>query len=396
MPRNLVLAFDGTNNQFGLENTNVVRLVQALDHNPATERIYYDPGVGTLPEPGVWSRVGQFVSKVFGLAFGGGIFWKVGEAYQYLMAEWQPGDRVYLFGFSRGAYTARLVAAVLHHLGLLAAGNDNLVPYALRLFKAVPVHSGDGGLDPYFELGNLFRETFSRDVPGRADRRFPIHFLGLWDTVSSVGWVWDPPSYPFTARNPSVDSIRHAISIDERRCFFRQNRMRRARADQILEEAWFPGVHSDVGGGYPAADGNLWLTPFEWILSGARDRGLLFDAARLRGVIGQSPTSPCLDRQHESLRGLWWPAEFFPKMPYSSAKQRRLLALGLGRHRTIMAGESIHRCALERLRDKAEYRPPNISQAFVDTLRRVDPLPETLAYDPHPNLPDGGISRQRA
>ena len=112
MPRNLVLAFDGTNNQFGLENTNVVRLVQALDHNPATERIYYDPGVGTLPEPGVWSRVGQFVSKVFGLAFGGGIFWKVGEAYQYLMAEWQPGDRVYLFGFSRGAYTARLVAAV--------------------------------------------------------------------------------------------------------------------------------------------------------------------------------------------------------------------------------------------------------------------------------------------
>ena len=78
--RNLVLAFDGTNNEFGLENTNVVRLVQALDRDPDKQRIYYDPGVGTLPEPGVWSRAGQFVSKVFGLAFGGGIFWKVSAA----------------------------------------------------------------------------------------------------------------------------------------------------------------------------------------------------------------------------------------------------------------------------------------------------------------------------
>ena len=76
-----------------------------------------------------------------------------------------------------------------------------------------------------------------------------MHFLGLWDTVSSVGWLWDPPSYPFTANNPSVDVVWHAISVDERRWLFRQNRVHQARRTQELHELWFPGVHSDVGGG---------------------------------------------------------------------------------------------------------------------------------------------------
>jgi len=107
MPKNLVICCDGTNNQFGSNNTNVVRLVQAVERDAVSQHVYYDPGVGTLPEPGWITWVGKAISDIGGLAFGMGLTWKVQEAYCYLMDNWEPGDAVYLFGFSRGAYTAR-------------------------------------------------------------------------------------------------------------------------------------------------------------------------------------------------------------------------------------------------------------------------------------------------
>src|SRR4051794_20775773 len=116
--KNLILCCDGTGNQFGLENTNVVRLVQSLDRDPTRQSLYYDPGLGTLPEPSAFTQVQKWVSEVFGLAIGSGLSWKVGEAYTYLMESWEPGDRVFLFGFSRGAYTVRVLAGLLYTLGL--------------------------------------------------------------------------------------------------------------------------------------------------------------------------------------------------------------------------------------------------------------------------------------
>src|SRR5438067_2520897 len=110
MPRNLVVCFDGTNNQFGTNNTSVVRLAQVLERGPQTQRLYYDPGVGTMPEPGMGTKIGGFFSRVLGLAVGAGLPWKVEEAYTYLMDYWEPGDRVFIFGFSRGAYSARVLA----------------------------------------------------------------------------------------------------------------------------------------------------------------------------------------------------------------------------------------------------------------------------------------------
>jgi uncharacterized protein (DUF2235 family) len=103
MSLNHVICCDGTNNQFGTENTSVVRLIQALDRDPAKQRLYYDPGVGTLPEPGALTRLQKKISEWYGLAFGAGLNSKVEEAYSYLMHFWEPGDRVFLFGFSRGA-----------------------------------------------------------------------------------------------------------------------------------------------------------------------------------------------------------------------------------------------------------------------------------------------------
>ncbi len=191
MSRNLVICFDGTNNQFGSENTNVVRLVQVLNRDPERQRLYYDPGVGTLPEVGLLTRTGKTVSRWFGLAFGAGLSANVEEAYSYLMELWEPGDRVFLFGFSRGAYTARVLAGLLHTLGLLPRGNQNLVPYVMRLYGAVRKETGheeNAGGSTYWSLCREFRSTFARPYfPGDAQRRFRVHYLGVWDTVSSVG-----------------------------------------------------------------------------------------------------------------------------------------------------------------------------------------------------------------
>jgi uncharacterized protein (DUF2235 family) len=381
MPKNLVICFDGTNNQFGPENTNVVRLIQVLDRDTSRQQLYYYPGVGTLPEPNAFTRLQKWISKVYGLAFGSGLLRKVGEAYVFLMDVWEPGDRVYLFGFSRGAYTARVLAGLLHNLGLLPRGNSNLVPYVLRLNAAVrdiePAREGAG----YWRLCNDFRWSFAIDVgEGGDQRRFPVHFLGVWDTVSSVGWVWDPKRYPYTSRNPGVAVARHAVSVDERRWFFRQNLLQPADG-QDLEERWFPGVHCDVGGGYPEADSGLWRVPFGWILDEARASGLLVDDDRLERVLGRTPASatPWDDPQHESLKGAWWLAEYFPKVVWHADTRRSSPDIGRGRYRFIRDGDVLHKSTLLRIRETA-YAPPNLSESFRRRVQELDFVPDSLPY----------------
>ena len=311
MPKNIVVCCDGTNNQFGICNTNVVRIAELVERDPALQLCYYDPGVGTLPEQGVLTRIGRTWSRWMALAFATDIKEKVSTAYAHLMEVWEPGDRVFLFGFSRGAYTARMLAAVLYALGLLPKGNTQLLPYVMRLFGSLrQTSSGD-----YWHVLNSFRQSFAREIPDRDDARFPVHFLGVWDTVSSVGWIWNAPAYPFTAKLPNVGIVRHAVSIDERRWFFRQNRIT-PQDGQDAKEVWFAGVHSDVGGGYPEEQGGLWRVTFEWMLNEARTAGLLVDEERLAHVRNRSPipAQPWAEPAHESLEGAWWIAELVPKL----------------------------------------------------------------------------------
>jgi uncharacterized protein (DUF2235 family) len=382
MPRNLVICCDGTNNQFGTQNTNVVRLVQLLDRNPTLQRLYYDPGVGTLPEPGWVTWLGTLISDFAGLAFGAGLVWKVQEAYTYLMNMWESGDSVFLFGFSRGAYTVRVLAGLLHELGLLPRGNDNLVPYATRLFKTALKDHGAGKSEAkskYWQLREDFRKTFARPAfDGDTDRRFPVHFLGLWDTVSSVGWVWDPKKFPFTAHNPSIRTIRHAVSVDERRWFFRQNLMEQMD-NQDLRQCWFPGVHCDVGGGYPEAESGLWRLAFEWMLKEAENAGLKIDPARRVSVLAKTPGSPApwRDEQHESLTPIWWLAEFFPKLCWVHGV--KVPMIGLGRHRYISEGQLIHSSTLLRIRETS-YAPPNMCPQFIERVRALQVVPDCLPY----------------
>ncbi len=349
MTRNIIICGDGTNNTFGNENTNVVRLVQSLDRDPQKQVIYYDPGIGTLPEIGRGGAIRGRLSNIMQLAFGFGLVANVMEAYTFLMNYCEPDDRVYLFGFSRGAYSVRVLAGMLHMLGLLPQGNENLLPYVKRYYKSIRETTPETAKS-HWKLCDEFRRTFARSTG--QDRHFPIWFIGLWDTVSSVGWVWEPASFPFTARNPSAQNIWHAVSIDERRAFFRTNLMYRDEHNpsQVLEERWFAGDHSDIGGGHAGSEGGLWRCSFEWMINGANQAGLLIDRSRLRRVLGDAPTEPWAEPSHDLLRGLWRLAEFVPKRRFDVATKTTKYRCNQFRRRVVPDGSVIHRCALLRMR----------------------------------------------
>lgn len=137
------------------------------------------------------------------------------------MNNFGEGDRVFLFEFSRGAYTARAVASLLRMYGLIPRGNDALVPYAVRLLMGIHAIDSRGRHrcaeeKRYFNLAADFKSTF-------ATRVCKPWFVGVWDTISSIGWYENPLQLPFTGDNPDIEIGRHAIAIDERRAFFRTN-----------------------------------------------------------------------------------------------------------------------------------------------------------------------------
>jgi uncharacterized protein (DUF2235 family) len=280
--KNIVICCDGTGNEFGDNNSNVVKFYSAMIINGLQQAGYYHPGVGTMGSPTARNRVSKAWSVLTGLAFGAGLVNNVADAYRYLMNTYEAGDQVFLFGFSRGAYTARALAGVLHMFGLLCPGNEGLIPYITGLFAKRTRDAA--GMTHTFAIATGFKDTFCRPCP--------LHFVGLWDTVSSVGWIWNPVRLPFTAQNPDMYNGRHAISIDERRCYFRDNLWGPPLPNQDIKQVWFAGVHSDVGGSYPESGSGLSKIALAWMLREARQFGLLTDPKRVASILGQTPPTP--------------------------------------------------------------------------------------------------------
>src|ERR1700687_614364 len=341
MPKNIVICCDGTGNEFGAHNSNVVKLYQALVRDE-TQGTYYHPGVGTMGARSALTGIGRWWTKVIGLAFGYGASENVADAYQFLMRNFKPGDQVYVFGFSRGAYTARVLCWLLHMVGLLREDNEGLTPYANLLLKKKPLTDDD------FVIAAKFKKTFSRDCRP--------HFVGVWDTVSSMGWIYNAVNFPFTraSSNPDLNIVRHAISIDERRAFFRQNLFgppSPRNPAQDVEEVWFAGVHSDVGGGYPEPESQLAKLALRWMLCEAQRAGLRVDQRRQAEILGGKPPYVAPDplgMMHESLPGFWWNlAEVWPKLVHTKDAQgnwnkRRSIYFNLGRRRTIEPNPKVH------------------------------------------------------
>ncbi len=355
MPRNLVVCCDGTANEFASDRTNVVKLFFTLVHDPQRQVAYYHPGLGTMEPSGTLTTAKRQLTKGLGLALGWGLEADIRDAYVFLMNQFEAGDRVFLFGFSRGAYTVRAMAALLHMYGLIRPGNEALVPYAIRMMMAITFLREKGQaekykaeLDRYFELARGFKDHF-----GRKDCN--PHFAGVWDTVSSVGFIENPVRLPYTSNNPDIVIGRHAVAIDEQRAFFRSNLWHPAPnggGPRDIKQVWFPGVHADVGGGYPEAESGLAKVALAWMLGEAREAGLLTDPAREDLVLGRAgggyvAPDPKAD-MHESLTWPWWPAEFILKRHYDWEKKKQERRMNLFRRRTIPPGALIHRSAYER------------------------------------------------
>ena len=347
MPRNIVICADGTGNKFSGRNTNVVRLYHALDlHDPSQQIAYYHGGLGTMADPGALSQWSKRWTRVKGLAFGYGLSRAVADIYRFLMDHYEPEDRLFLFGFSRGAYTVRAVSGMLHWLGLIHKGDYNLIDYALEMIKQKQT-------DQTFDVAREFKATFSRECK--------THFVGVWDTVSSVGWVFDPLHVPYTFNNPDMKIGRHAMSIDERRCFFRQNLWGKPIDGQDIKQVWFAGVHSDVGGGYPEAASGLSKIALEWMLCEARQFGLMVDrgkAVEVLGYTGKGAKPDATAELHNSLTDAWMLLEPFPHQYVDTrvAPPKTRYRLPLGARRNIPPDPTVH----ESVTKRPGYHPPNL------------------------------------
>jgi uncharacterized protein (DUF2235 family) len=390
MPKNLVLCCDGTCNEIESHETNVLRLYKSLVQSPA-QVCYYSPGVGTLATPGALTVWGRKLRLLLGAGFGYGLTANVEDAYRFIVRHYQAGDRIFIFGFSRGAFTARVVAAMLRQCGLIPQHLENLLPYATKAFQA-----SFGNFAPDNPAA-LFRQSFARDA-GDFLQTGSIHFLGLWDTVTSVGTALSPVRWPNVTTNPAVGHVRHAISIQERRCFFRPNRWHRS-AGQVVDEVWFRGVHADVGGGYDTADGLLWAAPLFWMTRGAREAGLLVDGAKLRAIRSEARSrslvvraTPASQRHflpswempsHTSLTFWWKLAELLPRRHWERASDGKyhehlLWQPWKARERTLRSGERLHRSVIWWLRRSLVCRcklPATLAKAGIGpnaatTLRR--------------------------
>jgi uncharacterized protein (DUF2235 family) len=378
MARNLIICLDGTANRFGRDNTNIVKLCECLDRN-ADQLVYYDPGVGTLGDAGALTWVRRKFTQTLGLAIGWGLMENVQQAYDFLSWHYRPEDRIFVFGFSRGAYTARALAALIHMYGLLPPGATNLTPYLADMVvdegvDEVPNNAVTGGSSRRprrWEIAASFKKHFGRPAT--------IEFMGVFDTVASTGWFWNPLRLPFTSSNKSVKRVRHAVAIDERRGFFTPllykpeptNYPSLNKLHGDIKEVWFAGVHSDVGGGYPRDEQALAQIPMEWMLREAawlaRDGdpgGLRLDQDKVNRVLDEkyAKDNPAAE-QHWSLTPAWWLGEVFPRMGRrqgADQKWRNAVEVNLFRRRRVPKGAVIHRSVLDRARLRSDWRPPKL------------------------------------
>lgn len=214
--RTLILAFDGTGDQFDADNSNVVQLVSLLKKNDRTKQlIYYQAGIGTYSSsPSIATPIISRIRKTLDEMIASSLHAHVIAGYEFLMQNYIAGDKICIFGFSRGAYTARSLAGMLHKVGLLPSGNFQQVPFAYKMYKRTD--------DLGWEQSNDFKKTFSVDVS--------IEFIGVWDTVDSVGLI--PKRLPFTTSNTIVRTFRHAVALDERRSKFKANLWNRPNDDE--------------------------------------------------------------------------------------------------------------------------------------------------------------------
>jgi len=339
--RIIVICSDGTGNSFQRHESNVARLVQhvALDDHSA-QVVVYDQGIGT--DDRRWQEIEQYAnaigdrsalevlhapnesrfrplertSLVLGLAFGYGLAENVRQMYQALARLYDEGDHVFLLGFSRGAFTVRTLAGLLYRCGLPARNRHDDVQLFARAWAL-------------YQPMQPAREEIARFRSTERQRECRVHFLGVWDTVKSYGGI-RPVMLPHLRHNPIVRVVRHAVALDEQRGWFDvttwgrldldrepgaawsrlSDEERSAIETQDIQEVWFRGCHSDVGGGN--GDPKTERIALRWMLGEAAASGIAINEA------GRSLLAPLREPEraeiHESHTGGWRAVETVPRL----------------------------------------------------------------------------------
>jgi uncharacterized protein (DUF2235 family) len=392
--RTVIALCDGTANHLGGDLSNVARMFRCLVKDER-QRVYYNSGVGTVGADSWWSDRARRAKALFEQASGYAIDRDIIAIYRWLCITATPDDRICLFGFSRGAYTVRVVAALIHTVGLLPPDQADLAGYALSYLKKI---SEPSELTTENEFARLYE--FSRITGGR---QAGVHFLGLFDTVASLilprrnGPFPGLATIPFTRRNSSVRAVRHACAIDERRAMFRLNRWAMGKpfvenpfarpqdpVPQDVKQVWFSGVHADIGGGYPETEAGLAKIPLTWMIAEAQSHGIRFMKNRVRRFVleaGATDLGPLVApdpaaEAHESLAGghrlfEWIPkasrfAEWKPKPwpVYLPRGERRNLT---GEHAgpDVRTPVPLVHASVERRIAAGRPRPPNLPSDYA-------------------------------
>jgi len=342
--------------------TNVVRLLEAT--TPSQDQIvHYVRGVGT-----------EWGERLAGGGFGFGISDNIKEAYRFIVNNYCPGDQIYLFGFSRGAFTARSVAGFIHNLGILKREHLQQSGDAYTHYK----DRENPDWSPSGSHAIAWRKRYTWSGPEDEPARRHVHCLGVWDTVGALGAPFGGPMGWIVEKifachfhdhrvSRSVQSAFHALAIDERRWPFRPTLMEfgpeRREEQQRFQQAWFPGVHSNVGGGYP--DTGLSDAALQWMAARAQERGLLLDLA----ILNEPPFKPDPQGRLENsqsfliravtLLAVKWPSMAGLHWPYEDQSDIQRIRWWNGDYLREVNAACLSQEAQIRLQGNVGYQPEN-------------------------------------
>ncbi len=335
MPKRLVICCDGTWNSPDQRDRgqvrpgNVAKIALATlthDANGTEQKVFYDKGVGT----------GAGLDRLFGGAFGLGLSRNISDAYRYLVKNYAEGNEIFIFGFSRGAYTARSLGGLIRKCGVLRREHAGRYRDAYRLYRR-----RDSASHPNAIEAQLFRKTYSHETR--------IRFIGVWDTVGALGIPVRGcrflnrllrQEFHDVKLSSTVDHAYHAVAIDEKRKPFMPTlwEQQSHAIGQKMEQVWFAGVHSNIGGGYE--DTGLSDIAFLWMKQKAEAVGLAFD----ENWIGQNIRPNAFGELRDSKTGLY-------KL---TGDYHRPIGVKLG------GNEMVHAEAMARYKKDSGYRPEKL------------------------------------
>lgn len=341
--KRIVICADGTWNETEKvsketgrpQPTNVLKVARAVRARASDGRdqvVYYHKGVGTLGK----------TDQLTGGAFGDGMELNVRDLYRFLVYNYEEGDQIFLFGFSRGAFTVRTLVGFMAQIGLLQKDDEYYTRKMYALYQSsTKVESPE------------WNDAFKRIKDHRPTP--PVEFIGVWDTVGALGVPGvlgnllnrNKYQYHDIDLHPNVKHAYHALALDERRKPFSPSLFSRPEGwAGVLEQAWFPGVHSNVGGSY-SPDG-LANEALHWMVEKAEGRGLEFDSTYLAYY------RPCFNSTLNDSMEIWY------------RSMVREVGAGQG------DGQCIHQAALDRVGlAPMHYSPANLVTARGKALPTV-------------------------